>query len=373
MAAPTPDFPGFPGLPHLAGRIVDATIVRQPVALRRPLGGAKGNFASRAVRLLHLVADDGVEGIGEGSSVDWLAATAPPVVASTFRVLVDRIRNGGLSEADLLEWSVESDGPSAVRSCVQTALLDLEARRRGSSLAALLGATDPCLPMPVSALVGDDEPAAMAREASSLVRRGFDCFKVKVGRAELAADLGRVAAVRTVVGTGASLRVDANGAWSVDEAARALDRLAASHVTFVEEPLREAARVGELEGPVRIALDESVCVVRDLEEAIARGGFQVLVLKLERVGGPLAALSMAALAMSSGLEVVFTDSIESSVGRAATAHVAAAAYERAAITPLPVGLGGLFVLEDGGDVEPEMLVAGPGLGIDVDSVAAGRR
>jgi len=357
--------------PNLTGRIVDATIVRQPVRLRYPLRGARGPVTSRAVRLLHLRADDGCEGVGEGSSVDWLAAAPSPAVASTFRILVERIRGGGLSEADLLEWSIDANAPAAVRAAVQTALLDLEARRRGCSMAAVLGATDPCLPMPVSALIGDDEPVAMAREAAGHARRGIASFKVKVGRRHLADDVARVAAVRKAIGSDAKLRLDANAAWSLDEAKRALDVLAPAQAEFIEEPLRDAAGTVLLGIATRIALDESITNSDDLERAIARGGFSVLVLKLERVGGPLAALAMADRATRAGLGIVFTDSIESAVGRAATAHVAAAAYERSATYPVAVGLGGLFLLDDGDRAEGEILVLGPGLGIDIDQVVGG--
>lgn len=357
--------------PILTGRIVDATIVRQPVRLRYPVRGARGSVTSRAVRLLHLTAADGCEGVGEGSSVDWLAAAPSPEISSMFRILAERVRKEGLTEADLLEWSIDAVAPAAVRAAVQTALLDLEARRRGCSLAALLGATDPCLPMPLSALVGDGEPVAMAREAARLARRGIACFKVKVGRARLADDVARVAAVRQAIGTEAKLRLDANGAWSLDDAKRALAALEAAQAEFIEEPLRDAGETPLLASSIPVALDESVGNTDQFERAIARGGFGVLVLKLERVGGPLAALAMAERAARVGLDVVFTDSIESAVGRTATAHVAAAAYEGLGSDPLAVGLGGLFLLDDGGTPEGEILVFGPGLGIDIDDVVAG--
>ncbi|MFN2424875.1 MAG: o-succinylbenzoate synthase [Candidatus Binatia bacterium] len=358
-------------VPQLSGRIVDATIVRQPIPLRRPLRGARGPVTSRAVRLLHLTAEDGCEGIGEGSSVDWLAAAPAPDVASTFRLLVERIRRDGLAEADLLEWSLEAAAPGAVRAAVQTALLDLEARRRGCSLAAVLGAADPCLPQSMSALLVDDDPAAMARAAAWHARRGIACFKVKVGGRDLAAEVARVTAVRNSIGDAAGLRLDANGAWSLDDARRALDAFEPVRAAFVEEPLSDATQTAQLDLPRRIALDESVRDMKDLRLAIARGGFRVLVLKLERVGGPLAALEMAAAATRAGLEVVFTDSIEGAVGRAATAHVAAAAYERAGVPPSAVGLGGLFLLDEGEDAAGEIPVYGPGLGLEIDAVVGG--
>jgi o-succinylbenzoate synthase len=225
--------------------------------------------------------------------------------------------------------------------------------------------------MPLSALVGDDEPATMAREAARFARRGIACFKVKVGRRDLADDIARVVAVRKAIGSEAGLRLDANGAWNLDDARRALDALAPAKAAFIEEPLGDATEIPLLACATPLALDESVRNADDLERALARGGFRVLVLKLERVGGPLAALKLAERAALAGLDVVFTDSIESAVGRAATAHVAAAAYEHRSSRPLAIGLGGLFLLDDGGNPEGEIAVFGPGLGMDIDEVVGG--
>jgi muconate cycloisomerase len=123
---------------------------------------------------------------------------------------------------------------------------------------------------------------------------------------------------------------------------------------------------------VRVALDESVRNRADLGRAITRGGFQVLVLKLERAGGPLAALAMAEVAAAAGIEVVFTDSIESPVGRAATAHVAAAAQRHTGFEPRPLGLGGLLLLDDAPkSPRPAFVVDGPGLGIDAEQTISG--
>lgn len=368
-------------VPQLRGRITDASVIRRPVPLRRPLPsapsapsvrGTRGPLTSRAVRLLHLTAEDGFEGVGEGSSVDWLATASPAAssnaLATTMRLLVDRIRREGLLATDLLEWSLESDAPAALRCAVQTALLDIEARRHGCSLAALLGGSDPCLPQPLSALLGDDEPLAMAREAEVLAGLGIDCFKMKIGQRRLSDDVKCVATVRRAIGEQAGLRLDANGAWTIEEARRAMTVLEPALAEFVEEPLQDANGTSTLAISTPVALDESIRDAGDLARAIDRGGFQTLVLKLERVGGPLPALAMAEQARGAGLEVVFTDSIESAVGRTATVHTAAAEAQRAGAAPRAVGLGGLFLLEDGDDPEAEIVVCGPGLGIEVDAV-----
>ena len=82
---------------------------------------------------------------------------------------------------------------------------------------------------------------------------------------------------------------------------------------------------------------------------------------------------MAARATRAGIAVVFTDSIESVVGRTAVVNVAAAAYESSGAEPRAVGLGGLFLLDDGDEAEGEIVVHGHGLGIDIEAVVRGAR
>lgn len=366
--------------PNLSGRIVRARVERREVALRRRLGGTKGQSRSRLVRLLWLEADDGCRGVGEASSVDWLGNQTGADADSTLDALVARIDGDAPSAGTLLGWSLDAARPSAVRSALQTALLDLEARRRGASFAQMLGAPAPHPSLPLSALVGDDASETMAEEARRLAESGITSFKLKVGGLPLEDDLRRVAAVREAVGANARLRLDANGAWSLDAAVTALRALSRFAPEMVEEPLsdpRQATVLRETLGDCApaIALDESIANLPSLKSALGIGGFQTLVLKLERVGGPLPALLFAESAARAGVSVVFTDSIESEVGRAATLHTAAAVYQRTGAAPCPVGLGGLFLLDE----EPASIarpdardsrvfpadceVEGPGLGI----------
>ncbi len=347
------------------GRIVDAEVVRSEVPLRKPLRGHDGVVRTRSVRVLRLRSDDGHHGLGEASAVTWLAPVRTDRAGSQLETLVHTICTEKPSAEDLAASSFVRASATALRSAVTTALVDLEARRSGLSVARLLGASaDPCR-VRVSALLGAAAPAAMASEASRLAARGFDCFKIKIGADPLELDVRRVRAVRAAIGPHASIRLDANGAWGVSEGARALERLAESAPELVEEPLRDAACVAELERPALVALDESIVKIGDLERAIGRGGFRVLVLKLERVGGPLAAMAMAEVAARADIDVVVTDSIEGPVGRAAALHVAAAVAARSGKAAPAIGLGGLFFLDDGDAATAASDVRGPGLGVEV--------
>ena len=174
-------------------------------------------------------------------------------------------------------------------------------------------------------------PATDPDRAHAIVAAG-GCRTAKVKVAErgqvLADDLARVEAVRDALGPGGMVRVDANGAWDVDEAVRAIvaiDR-AAGGLEYVEQPVAtvEDLAVVRRRVDVPIAADESIrraedpYLVRDLEAA------DVAVLKVQPLGGVRACLRIAE---DIGLPVVVSSAVESSVGIAAGVALAAALPE----------------------------------------------
>ncbi len=174
-------------------------------------------------------------------------------------------------------------------------------------------------------------PAVGPEQAHAIVRAG-GCRTAKVKVAEpgqsLADDEARLEAVRDALGPAGQVRVDANGAWSVDAAVTAigvLDR-AAGGLEYVEQP---CATVEELAAvrrrvSVLIAADEAIrraadpYRVRDLEAA------DVAVLKVQPLGGVRACLRIAE---EIGLPVVVSSALETSVGIAAGVALAAALPE----------------------------------------------
>ena len=174
-------------------------------------------------------------------------------------------------------------------------------------------------------------PATDPERAHAIVTAG-GCRTAKVKVAErgqvLADDLARVEAVRDALGPDGLLRVDANGAWDVDEAVRAIAALdrAAGGLEYVEQPVAsvEDLAVVRRRASVPIAADESIrraedpYRVRDLEAA------DIAVLKVQPLGGVRACLRIAE---DIGLPVVVSSAIESSIGIAAGVALAAALPE----------------------------------------------
>jgi len=105
--------------------------------------------------------------------------------------------------------------------------------------------------VPVNGLVpavGPDEAAALAGEAAA---GGVTTLKVKVGSGALADDADRVAAVRAALGPSGRIRLDANGAWDVETAVAAIDRLAGFELELVEQPVADLADLARNASPSR--------------------------------------------------------------------------------------------------------------------------
>lgn len=202
--------------------------------------------------------------------------------------------------------------------------------------------------IPVNAAV----PAVAPDTAADLVRRsGCRTAKVKVAESgqDLADDLARVAAVRDVLGPEGRLRVDANGAWDVATAALAITRLARYDLEYVEQPVMTLEELRDLRRRVDVPLaaDESVRTAEDPTLIRAAGAADILVLKVQPLGGVHRALEIAGAA---GLPVVVSSALETSVGLAAGVAFAAALPE----LPYACGLGTGLLLR--GDVVTDPLV-----------------
>jgi O-succinylbenzoate synthase len=195
-------------------------------------------------------------------------------------------------------------------------------------LAAALEAACSTWPSPVRSSVpinvtvpAVDGPTAFAIVAES----GCRTAKVKV------ADPGhtpeedeeRLAAVRSALGPSGKIRIDVNGAWDLDTATATLLKLASYDLEYVEQPVRTLEEMIELRRrvPVRVAADEAVRLAADPLEVAERGAADVIVLKVQPLGGVERALGVA---QRSGLPAVVSSALETSIGIAAGLAAAAA-------------------------------------------------
>lgn len=261
-------------------------------------------------------------------------------------------------------------GHRMVKAGLELAVLDAALRADGRSLAAHLGAVTDRVPSGVSVGIQRD-PAALVDAVGGYLDEGYRRIKIKIkpGR-----DIADTAAVRDAFGE-IPLQVDANSAYTLADAdtLSGLDRFG---LLLIEQPLAEddlvdhAALATRLRTP--ICLDESITSRKAAADALTLGAAAVVNIKAGRVGGYLEAVRIHDLCRDAGVPVWCGGMLETGIGRAANAALAALPgftlpgdvsasnrfYDRDIVTA-PI------TLDDGHVRVP----TGPGVGIEVDTEA----
>ena len=225
-------------------------------------------------------------------------------------------------------------------------------------------------PLRTSVPVNCTVPAVGPERAHAIVTAsGCRTAKVKVaepGQSD-ADDEARVEAVRDALGPAGAVRVDANAAWSVDRAVERIGVLDRYDLEYVEQP---CATVDELVAlrrrvDVRVAADEVVRRAADPAGVDLREACDVVVLKVQPLGGVRAALEVAA---AHGLPCVVSSALESSVGIAAGVALAAALPE----LPFACGLATVALFDHDVTGEPLLPVDGalPVRAVEPDRITA---
>ena len=210
--------------------------------------------------------------------------------------------------------------PSA-RFGFELALWDLYAASSGKALPELV-TSRPRTTVTVNALISSPDHAI--EEALRARAAGYEAVKLKVGARSVEDDVELVRAVRGALGDAASLRLDANRAWSLEEAERFARAASALGFEYVEEPLADPAQLPLLAGShgLPVALDESLA---DMEpEALEDHGYaQAVVLKPTLLGGITRTLRFARRASRLGVRPVISTAYETGVGTTALVALAA--------------------------------------------------
>ena len=259
--------------------------------------------------VLELTDEAGRLGYGEGVPRDYVTGEEVEGSLAALRgELGPLVLGSRLEPEQALGWLEGAAGAQALDACpaaacaLETALLDLAGQRLGRPVSALLAGDRPQA-VTYSAVVPLLPPRALPAILGQVKALGLRQVKVKVERRGAAELVGRV---RHALGSGARLRVDANGAWSPQEAVAAITALAELGVEAVEQPVpagdpEAMARVRAAVEPLLIA-DESLCSRSDAEALIARRAVDCFNLRLSKCGGPARTLGLLAQARRAGLK-----------------------------------------------------------------------
>ena len=260
--------------------------------------------------LVTVVGDDGSTGWGEiqprryvtGESMEDVLTTEGPALASA---LVGQTFSGWGDATGWLEAQAAARGPKLATLCgFDLALLDAVGQSLGEPIEAALGGVQgPALPAGV--IVGFEQPTdKLARYCATLRLSGKKHVKVKVG---LDDDAARLAAIVKVFKT-LPLRLDANAAWSADEAVERLRELqAVAPIASIEQPVVADDLDGlqriQAETGIAVMADESLRDLDDAERLIERNAAAIFNVRLGKNGGVWAAHRLCARAREAGVQL----------------------------------------------------------------------
>jgi L-alanine-DL-glutamate epimerase-like enolase superfamily enzyme len=262
--------------------------------------------------LVEIVSNRGISGFGEGTPRSYVTGETTQSVFSRLEVAAHSFLGLELESGnDVWKWlkSLEnicfqfvSNTPSA-RCALELALIDLW----GKSLGKPLSPNQKYSPLPkYSGIVSGDKPSTVRVLLEQMKKLRLQQVKLKVGD-NFNFDLENLMLTRRVMGPEVELRVDANGAWSIDEAVERIEHFGRQGIKIFEQPLSAENRsdyprlMGIIPEGTTILIDESLCSVQDASWFIINRGANGFNLKLSKNGGFLNTLRIYYLARSKGI------------------------------------------------------------------------
>jgi L-Ala-D/L-Glu epimerase len=251
-------------------------VVPYALPFKEPYVTARGRLTRREMVLLRIRDEDGVEGLGEAVPLSLRGGVSIATVVRELEAVAAERTGAELIDAKPLPRGATADLSLPARCALSTALLDLAEKRRDAKAEHS--------PVRCNATLVSGPPAEVAADAGRWAKAGFGTFKLKLGAGQ---DIAQVEAVRAALGPAAKIRLDANAAWSLEEATRILAAVEPLGIELVEQPVETIAEAAELawRTPIPLAGDESIVTPADAAESVREHAFAVTGVKLSKVGG----------------------------------------------------------------------------------------
>ncbi|HEV2121202.1 MAG TPA: mandelate racemase/muconate lactonizing enzyme family protein, partial [Chloroflexota bacterium] len=357
-------------------KIVDVRVHPVTVARRYATAAGRGTPGVQVSHyyFLEIETDTGLTGVGEVSDISPRAALdGQPLRAARY---AERLRTylAGRDPFDLERLEREIGTPafpfrSQMAAAVDIACHDLIGKATGQPLYRLLGGRYHER-LPVCWVAYIRSPEEMEPEIAQKVAEGFRAFKLKVGR-DIDADIERVKLVRDLAGEDAHIKLDANGAWSVEEAIVNLKRLEPYRPAAIETPIP----VGDVEAMravkqrVGVPYMEHAGSPEATLEYVRAGVVDVFKISAGGLGGLRRARKVTAIVEAAGAAAYVGSTVEMGLGTTALGHFAVSS----AACGWPCDLRGPLLLVDDVLTQPVSFAHGmltipdaPGLGVSLD-------
>lgn len=300
---------------------------------KRPSGTSRGILKTKETWFI-LLEENGKKGIGECGILRTLSVDDRPDYEDKIAWVCQNIH---LGLAALLQ---ETRKFPSIQFGLEQAFLSLSSETPFSLFPSAFTTTEEAIN--INGLIWMGSEDFMKSQIKEKLAQGFKCIKMKIGAIDFETELSLLKSIRKEFSAGdIELRVDANGAFSPQEALEKLKRLSQYQLHSIEQPikarqLQEMARLCE-ETPLPIALDEELIGVFDVtkkKETLLTINPQYIILKPSLVGGFKGSQEWIDLANENEIGWWITSALESNVGLNAIAQ-----WTYTLQNPMPQGLG----------------------------------
>ncbi|MBG44009.1 MAG: o-succinylbenzoate synthase [Aequorivita sp.] len=315
--------------------MLQASFQKHTLNFKRPSGTSRGVLNTKETYFLFIKSEESF-GVGEcgllrGLSIDDRADYEEELMGVCENIEL------GVNQLDLYEALEEF--PS-IQFGVETAFKSLYSKNPFELYPSQFTSGEAAIP--INGLVWMGDKIFMKQQISEKLKEGFICIKMKIGAIDFKTELGLLKSIRKEFSASeVELRVDANGAFSPNEALEKLKMLSDLNLHSIEQPIKqgqwqEMARLCE-ETPLAIALDEELIGIFSEEEKnklLDTIKPQFIILKPSLIGGFGGSDSWIKLAEQHNAGWWVTSALESNVGLNAISQ-----YTFTKNSKLPQGLG----------------------------------
>lgn len=315
-----------------------ATYSKYILNFKRPAGTSRGILKKKETWFI-ILEDGKRRGIGECGILRGLSIDDRPDYEAKLRETCQNINKG-------LEWLLDdlTEFPS-IQFGIEQAFKSLQSLHPFLPFPSAF--TEGETPIRINGLIWMGDPDFMKAQMEEKLREGYDCIKMKIGAIDFSEEIKLIAFLRNTFSKDQiEMRVDANGAFTSEEALEKLNILASFDIHSIEQPIKK----GQIEAmhqlckttPLPIALDEEligVFSVTKKEELLQMIKPQYIILKPSLVGGFQGTDEWIEVAESLGIQWWITSALESNVGLNAIAQYT---FKKKVKLPQGLGTGGLY-------------------------------
>ncbi|MDF0709227.1 muconate/chloromuconate family cycloisomerase [Muricauda sp. 334s03] len=328
--------------------------------------------------IIRLFCSDGVEGIGESTTIGGLSygeesPEAMMVNLNTYFIPLLLGMDATNIHAIMNKLEKNIKGNPITKSGIETALLDAQGKRLGVSVSTLLGGSQHTALDVLWTLASGDTEKDIAEAEKLIAENRHNTFKIKTGWQTDNRAVEHVIAIKKALGARAKVTVDVNQAWDEGTAKIYIKKLQENGIDLIEQPINKEnfeglARLTQT-FEVPIMADESQRTLTDAFQLAKIRGGSVFALKIGKSGGLYNVLKVAAIAEASDIGLYGGTLLEGSIGTIASAHAFSTLKNLSWGTEL---FGPLLLTDDIIKTKLDYsngtlsIPTGPGLGLELD-------